>query len=663
MADHGNSAGPHGWGQFQGDEPPRNRANPHDSSPGSLPPRRGQPGYGGYGGSYSHHHPPPHNRQPPNDPRGGPHHQDQQFQPYGSQQQGPTPQAPVPPEPGVPTSAPASGAESVDPAQGPPRKSVARSSLIMAAGSLVSRMTGFGRTVVIGAALGATLLGNSYTTAQYFPQMIFELVMGGILTSVIVPLLVRAKKNDPDGGWAFTQRLLTLAFCLLATATLLVTLGAPLLAALMASEGNRSLVTQLSYLMLPAILFYGLAALLGGVLNSRERFGAPMWVPIINNLVVIGVGIAFFILYTRNQPIAEDGERIGFTLEAITPGMIWLLGAGTTAGIVLQVLALWPALRRAGFRWKWRFDFRAGLDLSQIGTLAAWTLVFVAFNQIAVIAVLRIANAASDTTDGFVPGALVYNNAYLMMMMAHGIVAVSVITALMPRMASAADDKRFAEVAAHMSSGARMAGLLLVPIAGAFIFLSVPISQAIFQWGSYTETAALATANALLVVGLILIPFSLSQLQIYAFYALTDTKTVALITIPVVAIRIGGYLLSFGILPAQWVVVGLIVSNGASYVASFGLSLMLLRLRLGLLGMRHVATGLLAMATAAAVAGAAVYLLWMALPDFSGSKGGQIGIAMLLGTMFIVLYALLCYLLRLPEARKVSASVRAKLGR
>lgn len=542
-------------------------------------------------------------------------------------------------------------------------KGIARSSLLMAAGSLVSRMTGFGRTVVIGAALGATLLGNSYTTAQYFPQMIFELVMGGILTSVIVPLLVRAKKNDADGGWAFTQRLLTLAFFLLAGATVLVTLGAPLLAALMASEGNRGLVTQLSYLMLPAILFYGMAALLGGVLNSRERFGAPMWVPIINNLVVIGVGVAFFLLYTRNQPLDADGQRVGFTLDAITPGMIWLLGAGTTAGIVLQVVSLWPALRKAGFRWKWRFDWREGLNLSQIGTLAAWTLVFVAFNQIAVIVVLRIANAASDQTDTFVPGALVYNNGYLMMMMAHGIVAVSVITALMPRMASAADDRRFGAVAQHMSSGARMAGLVLVPVAGAFVFLSVPIAQAIFQWGSYTEEAALATANALLVVGLILIPFSLSQLQIYAFYALTDTKTVALITIPVVAIRIGGYLLAFGILPAQWVVVGLIVSNGASYIASFMLSLILLRNRLGLLGMRYVGTGLTAMATAAGVAGGLVYVLWSVLPDYSGTKIGQIGIAFVLGIIFIGLYMIGCYLLRLPEARKVTNSVRAKLGR
>src|SRR5699024_6149307 len=155
-------------------------------------------------------------------------------------------------------------------------------------GSLVSRITGFGRTLVISAALGSTMLGNSYTTAQYFPQMLYELVLGGILTSVLIPLIVRARTDDADGGEAFTHRLLTLCVLLLGAATVCLVAAAPLLTRLATSK-NHELVTNLSYFMLPAVFFYGLCALLQAILNTREHFAAPMWAPILNNVVVIGV--------------------------------------------------------------------------------------------------------------------------------------------------------------------------------------------------------------------------------------------------------------------------------------------------------------------------------------------------------------------------------------
>jgi putative peptidoglycan lipid II flippase len=554
-------------------------------------------------------------------------------------------------------------ADPVPPAQGG-RKSVARSSLLMGAGSLVSRVTGFGRTVVISAAIGAGLLGNSYTTAQYFPQMIYELVLGGVFASIILPLFVRSHKNDPDGGDAFAHRLLTLALLVLGAAALVVTLAAPLIAAGMAEPDQQGLVTRLSYLMLPALMFYGLFAVLSGVLNSRERFGAPMWVPIINNLVVITVGAVFFLVYTREATADADGFMF-MDPDRISAGMLLLLGGGTTAGVVIQVLFLAPALRKAGFRWRLRFDFRA-LPLADIRRMAAWTLLFVAANQVAVMAVVKIANAASgNAEDGgpFVPGTTVYNNAYLMMMMAHGIVAVSVITALMPRMTRAADDRRWSELTGHLSGGVRMASFLLVPISAAFIALHEPIGMAIFQWGAYEAEQATATGTALAVVGVILMPFSVSQLQIYAFYAQTDTKTVAIFNLPVVAFRIGGYLLAFALLPPQWVVVGLLAANGVSYLVSLLLSMGLLRKRLGLLGMRKVALGLLRTTTAAAVAGGAAWLGWLVWPDVTGSKLGQLAAAAVLGTALVAVYIAACLVLRVTEMSSLKTTVRAKLRR
>ncbi|THV40619.1 murein biosynthesis integral membrane protein MurJ [Glycomyces buryatensis] len=559
------------------------------------------------------------------------------------------------------------------PGPGPSRqgKSVVSSSLLMGAGSLVSRVTGFGRTVVISAAIGAGLLGNSYTTAQYFPQMIYELVLGGVFASIILPLFVKAHKNDPDGGDAFAHRLLTLAALVLGAAALVVTLAAPLIAVGMSEPVQVDLVTKLSYLMLPALVFYGLFAILSGVLNSRERFGAPMWVPIINNLVVITVGTVFYFVFTRDAVPDANGEVFNSASD-VTTGMLLLLGGGTTAGVVIQVLCLTPALRRAGFRWRPRFDFSA-LPLRTIRNLAAWTLLFVAANQIAVMAAIKIANAASDperTADlgVFVPGATVYNNSYLMMMMAHGIVAVSVITALMPRMTRAADDKRWPELAEHLSGGIRMASFLLVPIGAAFVALHEPIGLAIFQWGVYTPQQALATGQALAVVGVILLPFSISQLQIYAFYAQTDTRAVAIFNLPVIAIRIGGYLLAFALLPAQWVIVGLLASNGVSYLVSLLLSMSLLRKRVGLLGMRKVAMGLIRTVLAATIAGLSAWGLWMLWPadladGGTSDKLGQLLASFALGTVLLGVYIAVCLVLRVTEMTSLQTTVRAKLRR
>jgi len=572
-----------------------------------------------------------------------------------------------PPQPAGPQTgngyAPLNGHPTPAPAPPPQGKNVVRSSLLMGAGSLVSRVTGFGRTVVISAAIGAGLLGNSYTTAQYFPQMIYELVLGGVFASIIMPLFVKAHKNDPDGGNAFAQRLLTLATLVLGAAAILVTACAPVIAAVMAEPVQRELVTEFSYLMLPALLLYGLFAILSGVLNSREHFGAPMWVPIINNLVVITVGAVFFAIFTRDAIPNGAGELFA-SADQVTTGMIVLLGAGTTAGVVIQVICLAPALRKAGFRWRPRFDFKQ-LPLATIRRMAAWTLLFVAANQIAVMAVIKVANtAAGNAPEGqFVPGITVYNNSYLMMMMAHGIVAVSVITALMPRMTRAADDRRWPELVGHLSSGIRLASFLLVPIAAAFVALHEPIALAIFQWGAYKPEEAIATGQALAMAGLVLLAFSISQLQIYAFYAQTDTKAVAMFNLPVIAIRIGGYLLAFAFLPLEWVVVGLFAANGVSYLVSLLLSMSLLRKRIGLLGMRKTMNGLVRTGSAALIAGGAAYGGWLLWPDVSDSKIGQLGAAIVLGVALLGVYLAACLVFRVTEMASLQATVRARLRR
>lgn len=231
--------------------------------------------------------------------------------------------------------------------------SAATNSAVMAIGSLVSRGTGFLRTLVLTAALGGALVGDAYTTAQILPGMVYEFLLGGILTSVLIPVLVRRRKADADGGQAYAQRLLTLAVVTLAGAALLAVAAAPLLTALYTSDTRgddyRELVTYLSYLMLPMIFFAGLSALISAVLNTRGHFAAPMWAPILNNLVVIA---------TAGLYIAIFGAEI-IRPEQMTAGRIILISGGTLLGVAIQVIGLLPALRKVGFRWRLRFDFRA----------------------------------------------------------------------------------------------------------------------------------------------------------------------------------------------------------------------------------------------------------------------------------------------------------------
>ncbi|MDP9798512.1 putative peptidoglycan lipid II flippase [Catenuloplanes nepalensis] len=492
-------------------------------------------------------------------------------------------------------------------AEPPSGGSMAGNSLIMAAGSLVSRATGFLRTVVLTAALG-TVIGNAYTTAQIFPGLIYDFLLGGILSSVLLPLLVRRRKADADGGQAFTQTLLSLAVIMLACATAIAVVCAPLLT--MSYAGGQSgeyqtLVTRLSYLMLPMIFFTGASALFSAVLNTRGHFAAPMWTPILNNIIVIVTGGAYLVLYGASK----------LDPEQMTPGRIALLGGGTLLGVAIQAAGLIPALRTVGFRWKWRFNFR-DLGLRDLAKLGAWMFCYVVANQIGLAVVFNLLNraaAASGKADD-PTGPLMYNNVYLLLMMAHGIIAVSIITALMPRMSAAAADGRLHEIAEDLSLGMRTAAAALAPVAVVYGVLAGPITVVLFRHGAITDSDALATSFVLISAGIALIPFSLSQLFTFANYAMSENRTAALVNVPVVIIRIAIHVACFMLLEPEWVAVGLMAGNAASYLISAVISATVLRRRIGTIGMRDVITTLLKVLAASAGAILAGVLVTALLP-------------------------------------------------
>jgi len=260
-----------------------------------------------------------------------------------------------------------------------------RSTRAMAVGTIASRGTGLLRNMVLVAVLGLETVGAAFNVANTAPNIVYELLLGGVLTSVVVPLLVRAAKEDGDEGQAYAQRLLTLVVVVLGGASLVLVIAAPWIVDLYAddlSPEGRELATVFARYFLPQVLFYGIGAVLGAVLNTRGRYAAPMWAPVLNNLVVIATGLAFLAVRGRGA----------LTPESLTTGQLALLGIGTTLGIVAQTVALVPPLRAAGFSLRPRWDFRA-LGLRRVRSLAQWVLLFVAANQLAYLVVVNLSTA------------------------------------------------------------------------------------------------------------------------------------------------------------------------------------------------------------------------------------------------------------------------------
>lgn len=542
--------------------------------------------------------------------------------------------------------------ETTSPAENP-SGSAAGNSAVMAAGSLVSRGTGFLRTLVISAALGSAV-GDAYTTAQIFPGMVYEFLIGGVLTSVLVPVLVRRRKSDADRGEAYTQRLLSLAVLALAVATVLAVLAAPLLTALYASssgEAKKDLITSLAWLILPMIFFTGISALLGAVLNTRGHFAAPMWTPILNNIVVIAAFGLFIVIF------GADASR---EAEDVSTAMIILIGGGTLLGMIIQAIGLLPALRKVGFRFKFRGQFRE-LGLRDLARLGGWMFCYVAVSQIGLIVLF---NLALDASDQDAPGPLIYNNVFLLVMMAHGIIAVSIITALIPRMSAAAADGRWDEFVDDVSRGTRTITAVLAPIAVCYAVLATPIAVVLFRYGAFTAENARDTGLVLLVGGLALVPFAVSQLFTFAFYALPDTKTPALVNIPVVALRVGVQLGLFAILSAATVAAGLMLGNAISYVAAAAIFAVLLRRRIGPLGAARILTTFAKVLGASLGAAVVGLLVLLVLPGDDSTDRGTAIVQLVVGGGAIGLtYFGLALLLRIREISDVVGLVRRRLGR
>lgn len=446
-------------------------------------------------------------------------------------------------------------------------RSVIRSSRIMMIASAVSRITGFVRNLAIAAAIGFGFVADSYHTANTLPNIVYELLLGGVLTSVVIPLLVHAQQRDPDGGEAYTQRLLSLATVVLVVATIAAVLAAPLLTSIYmgADSPKADLTTMFAWFLLPQILFYGLGAMFGAVLNTRSVFGPPAWAPVAGNLVIIAAALAFLLVPGPSN----------LTPDSITDTQVVVLGVGTTLGIVVQAVVLIPSLRRVGFHWRWRLGWR-DTGLGEAGRLASWVLAYVVISQVGYAVQTRLANAVEISGNSYA----VFTNASLLFQMPYGILGVALLTALMPRMSRAAARGDRAGVVADLSLGSRLSAVALMPISGLLIVLGPALGTVIFSAGQAGDGGR-QVGIVLAASAFGLVPFAITMLQMRAFYALKDARTPTLINIWMILVKV---LLSLGVaasLPDRHVVTGLAVVNSITYVIGAVIGEALLRRRLG----------------------------------------------------------------------------------
>ncbi|WP_079045715.1 murein biosynthesis integral membrane protein MurJ, partial [Carbonactinospora thermoautotrophica] len=442
------------------------------------------------------------------------------------------------------------------------RHSLLKSSAIMALGTIVSRLTGFLRNILLVTALGTGILADTYNVANTLPNIVYALLVGGTLNAVFVPQIVRAMKENEDGGEAYVNRLLTLTGVVLLGITVVTVLAAPLIIALYAGkyttpgfEQDFDHAVTFARYCLPQMFFYGLYVMLGQVLNARDRFGAMMWTPILNNVVVITTFGLFIWVSAR-----------GDLRQTITPEELRLLGVGTTLGIVVQALSLVPFVTATGFRLRPRFDWR-GVGLGKAAGLAKWMLLLVLANQIGYWMVVKVATTAEAIAQeqrlGVGVGLTPYQNASLLFQLPHSIITVSIMTALMPRLSRAVADGRLDEVRDDLSDSLRTAAVAIVPAAFAFLALGPSITGMMYAPVGPEDARYIGYVLMGFAVGLI--PFSAHHLVIRSFYAFEDTRTPFWICVWINAANVIGALLSLVLLPTQWITVGLAVSYSVSY--------------------------------------------------------------------------------------------------
>jgi putative peptidoglycan lipid II flippase len=537
--------------------------------------------------------------------------------------------------------------------------SVLSSSGLMAAGTLVSRLTGFVRAGLLAAAIGVSLHAEVFNVANTIPNSLYILVAGGVFNTVLVPQLVRSIRNDADGGDAYANRIITLGLVVLAGVTAVLVIAAPLLLRAMvdrsfftdpALAAERESLIAFARWCLPQIFFYGMFVLIGQILNARGRFGPMMWAPIANNLISIAVIVVYLVAYA-GQP-ASGGYTTAQQL---------LLGLGSTIGIVAQTLLLLPYLKASGFIIRPRFDFR-GTGLGHTLRLGSWTLGFVIVNQLAFyVMVHRATSGTAQVIHGAsnASGFTVYSNAFLLTQVPHSIVTVSLATATMPLVSRLAADGRLRDVAAEMTSTLRLVLTVIVPFAVALLVFGPALATVLFSWGhARGDTTSLGQTLIAFAPGMLM--FSVHYTVLRGFYAIEDTRTPFFIQCVIAAVNIILAITLTQLVHPEFVAPALALAYGASYAVGGVVSIAVLSGRLGGLGQRKLLGFVSRVSLAAA---AAAVLAWLCVAGLEAigldvaSKRDSLVLLAVGGTVGLLTYLIIARMLHVTEIARIASVV------
>ncbi len=544
----------------------------------------------------------------------------------------------------------------------PQQPTVMRSSALMAAGTIVSRLSGFVRAALLAAALGTGLHADIFNIANTVPNMLYILLAGGVFNAVLVPQLVRSIKNDPDGGEAYTNRVITLGALFLAVVTVVLVIAAPLVMRVLVNPlyftteyaAEREAMSDFARYCLPHVFFYGMFVLVGQVLNARGSFGPMMWMPIANNVISVVV-VASYLVTIGTASVAEQSGPYSSGAEA-------LLGIGSTFGIAIQFLLLIPYLRKSGFRFRPRFDFRH-TGLGRTLRLSIWTVLFVIVNQVAYTVVVRLASGGTAAgTDG--TGYTIYSNAFLLVLVPHSIITVSLATAVLPRLSAYAHDGDLRALGASVTSTIRSTYALVLPVLALVPVLAPDLVDLVWSYGSAEDTASdFVPSVSLFAIGILF--FTTHYLVLRGFYALERTRQVFWNQCAIAAVNIGAAIaLTRDIDPAE-TAPRLVVAYAAAYALGAALSYRQLSGIVGGLGGRDLLRFAVRMVI---VVGLSIGIAWSIRLGLDETVTGDDTITTLLRLALVAggglgSYLLLARLFRLSEVTEVTSLVTSRLRR
>ena len=530
-----------------------------------------------------------------------------------------------------------------------PETSLARGAAATTVATALSRVTGFVRVVVVAGAMGTTFLANTYQTANTAPNVIFELVAAGVLTSVFVPTFVDyIVRGARDEGWRAANALTSVALIGLIALALLLALGAPLVmrALTLGVEDQRlrseeiALGSTFLRLFAPQIVFYGVGMIMTGALHAHRRFALPAIAPIFNNAVVIVVYLAYALMRGDRSP----------SVEGITTAETWVLGAGTTLGVVAMTVCLVPQLRKLG--WRFRFNFDTSHPAVRRGArLGVWALGYAGGYQAGLIVVLMLANRIEG-------GVAAYQWAYTFFYLPHALFGVPIFNVLFTAMSEHAAKDEVQGAISRLRDGLAMLAFILVPIAAALLVTAELLAQVTLRYGVMTAEGSDLVGRVLRAFAIGLPSYSAFLVFTRAFYAIGDTRTPAIINAATVAVSSAAGALFFAMAGPGWEVPGLALGHSAGFFLGTIVMARWFARRAGAVGGTRVSSSILRSLLVGGVSAALMFLAAAAMDTTSNTGAlGAVAVTALVGG---VAYVGGMTLLRSPEIARVRGLVSVR---